>query len=71
MYCLYNDEYFAETDKCTFRVDCNEHIQEFPGLPQGIDSAFRYTNGIIYFFKGNKIYEYKGFFSLNELHAKN
>lgn len=34
---------------------------DFATLPSGLDSAFRFTNGLLYFFKDDTVYEYDEF----------
>lgn len=33
----------------------------FPGIPLGIETSFRYINGLLYFFKGTTVFEYNQF----------
>lgn len=66
-YIFYNGEYYIELDECSFSVKKHGYVHEdFPGLPKNIDSAFRYTNGIIYFFKDNYVYQYNEFKNILE-----
>lgn len=59
---IYNDEYYSEIDECSFRVKHTGYlIDRFNGLPKGINSCFRYTDGFLYFFKGEDIYKYSEF----------
>lgn len=72
IFLYFNDDFYAEIDECSYRAKRYGYInQEFPYLPKGIDSAFRYTNGMIYFFKDDEIYEYNEFISLFERSNKN
>lgn len=59
---FYNDDYYSELDECSFQFKNYGYTKDyFPGLPAGIDAAFRYINGKIYFFKDDYVYEYDEF----------
>lgn len=61
-YIIYNDIYFAEIDESLYQAVKFGHVSEvFPSIPMRIDSAFRYANGLIYFFKDNYYYEFNEF----------
>ena len=54
---LYNDMYYGEIDECTFTIKKHAYVKDrFVGLPEAVDSAFRYIDGKIYFFKGARVY---------------
>lgn len=61
-YVIYNDMYFAELDEGLYKtVKYGLVSDQFPGIPMRIDSAFRYTNGLLYFFKDSSFYEFSEF----------
>lgn len=63
-YVLYDSNHYAELSFCDnwFRPKKRERLEnEFPGIPAKIDAVFRYTNGHLYFFKGQTVYEYSEF----------
>ena len=64
---FYNDEYYGEIDECSFRIKKHGYRKDqFVGLPIGIDSAFRYIDGKIYFFKDSHVYVYYEFLNTIE-----
>ena len=59
---LYNDMYYREIDECSFMIKKHGYVKDrFVPLPEAIDSAFRYTDGKIYFFKDGRVYVYDEF----------
>lgn len=59
---FYNDNYYLEINDCFMTPKYYGLISKsFPGVPQGINSAFRYTNGNLYFFKDGLYYEFSEF----------
>ena len=63
---FYGHYYFIELDECNLKQKDHGFITEiFPGLPTDVNGAFRYRNGMLYFFrkKNNKmdLYEYDEF----------
>ena len=59
---LYNDINYGEIDECTFTIKKHGYVKDrFVGLPEAVDSAFRYIDGKIYFFKDARIYVYDEF----------
>ena len=56
---LYNDMYHGEIDECSFMIKKHGDVKDrFVVLPEAIDSAFRHTDGKIYFFKDGQLYVY-------------
>lgn len=63
-YIFHDDNYYREVDECAFTTKSWGYISEaFPGIPPKIDSAFRYTDGNLYFFKNNTVYAFNEFTS--------
>jgi predicted Zn-dependent protease len=61
-YIFYSDVFVVEMDECRFEPKEHKYIStNFPTIPTNLSSAFRYTNGLIYFFKGRNYYEYSEF----------
>lgn len=61
-YVIYDDVYFAEVDETLYKSIKFGHVSDlFPGIPVRTDSAFRYTNGLLYFFKDRLFYEFSEF----------
>lgn len=59
---FYDDSYVAEVSSCNMDVLSHGLIEnEFPGIPSNFDTVFRYTNGLLYFFKNDKFYEFNEF----------
>lgn len=59
---FYNDMYFIELDECKFHTKDRGLISKvFPGVPSKMDSVFRFTNGLLYFFKDETYYEFNEF----------
>ena len=54
--------YYGEIDECTFTIKKHGYVKDrFVGLPEAVDSAFRYIDGKIYFFKDTHVYVYDEF----------
>lgn len=61
-YLLYDNIFYVEIDECNMQILQFGYISErFPGIPEGIESVFRYTNGNLYFFKNGNYYEFSEF----------
>jgi hypothetical protein len=61
-YIFYGDVFVVEMDECRFEPKEHKYLStQFPSIPTNLNSAFRYTNGLIYFFKGENYYEYSEF----------
>lgn len=61
-YIFYDNSLYVEIDECNFHVRNYGTIADtFVGLAQKLDSAFRYTNGMIYFFQKDIYFEYDEF----------
>ncbi|XP_049813823.1 collagenase 3-like [Schistocerca nitens] len=59
---FFNDFFYAEIDECNFKYKVRGIIsREYSGLPTGINSVFRYINGMLYFFRDDAFYEYNEF----------
>lgn len=59
---FYNDIYYMELDECQFVAKSYGMIsRKFPGVPPNMKSAFRYSNGMLYFFKDNTVFEFNEF----------
>ncbi|XP_072395370.1 stromelysin-1-like [Diabrotica undecimpunctata] len=57
-YLLYNDNSFTEFNEAGDVLNRGPINYLFPGIPDKITSAFRYTDGFIYFFQNNTYYKY-------------
>lgn len=59
---LYDNMYYMQIDECSFTQKRIGAIFDlFPSIPLGVEGAFRYINGLIYFFKGGNFYAYNQF----------
>jgi hypothetical protein len=59
---FHSGEFIMEMDECQFRpMTQYRHRKKYPQIPSDIKSVFRYTNGILYFFRGDNVYEYSEF----------
>ncbi|XP_072375591.1 interstitial collagenase-like [Diabrotica undecimpunctata] len=58
MYLLYNDNSYIEFNEAGDVLNRGPLNYLFPGIPNKITSAFRYTDGFIYFFQNNTYYKY-------------
>ena len=59
---IYNDDKVAEIDECLMLVSRHSSLRDiFPGIPTGIKSAFRNTDGNLYFFTHRQYYSYNEF----------
>ncbi|XP_072375189.1 matrix metalloproteinase-14-like [Diabrotica undecimpunctata] len=57
-YLLYNDNSYTEFNEAGDVLNRGPINYLFPGIPDKITSAFRYTDGFIYFFQNNTYYKY-------------
>ncbi|XP_028148463.2 matrix metalloproteinase-16-like [Diabrotica virgifera virgifera] len=57
-YLLYNDNSYIEFNEAGDVLNRGPINDLFPGIPNKITSAFRYTDGFIYFFQNNTYYKY-------------
>ncbi|CAG9833643.1 unnamed protein product [Diabrotica balteata] len=57
-YLLYNDDSYIEFNEAGDVLNRGPMNYLLPGLPDTITSAFRYTDGFIYFFQNNTYYKY-------------
>ncbi|XP_049809227.1 collagenase 3-like [Schistocerca nitens] len=59
---FFDDVYYVEIDECKgISKKYGRITKEFSGIPPGIESSFRYTNGLLYFIKDKTFYEYSEF----------
>lgn len=59
---FFNDNYYMDIDECTFSpIRYGITYKTFFGLPESVDSVFRYTNGLLYFFKNSSVFVYDEF----------
>ncbi|XP_014470681.1 PREDICTED: uncharacterized protein LOC106742341, partial [Dinoponera quadriceps] len=62
---VYNDHIVGEIDDCSTRIMNHRSIDEiFPGIPTGMTTAFRYTDGNLYFVKNHFYYKFNDFVKL-------
>lgn len=61
-YIFHSGLYCSEIDDCTNSVKDNSYVyKKFPEIPVGFKGAFRYTDGLLYFFKNKNYYAYSEF----------
>lgn len=63
-FAIYDNAHYIELTYCNtwFNIKRRERIEEaFPGIPPAVDWVFRYTDGLLYFFKNSTVYEYSEF----------
>lgn len=61
-YIFYNQYYFVELGECDWIPRSYNIVHEkFSGIPPNVESAFRYSDGVLYFFKEDIVYEYNEF----------
>lgn len=59
---LYNKVFMSELNEHNFsKVKMSYFADSFPGVPNEIEHAFRFTNGRLYFFKNDMFYEFDEF----------
>lgn len=61
-YLFYNDNMYTELDECTLTGKHHDYInKDFIGIPIAMDSAFRYIDGMLYFFLNSTVFKYNEF----------
>lgn len=61
-YILYDDMYYSEINECSFTNKAVGAVSDiFPGVPLKVEGAFRYIDGLIYFFKNGYYITYNQF----------
>lgn len=61
---IHDHTHYTEMSYCNswFGIRKRDRIEEaFPGIPPAIDWAFRYTDGLLYFFKNSTVYVFSEF----------
>lgn len=61
-YVFFSNDFVIELNECEFRpIRIDGLSRVFPQLPPGLTSAFRYTNGFLYFFRDRNYFEFNEF----------
>ena len=62
LFWFFKEDRYVEIDEEMFKFKkVGRFSNDFPGVPSGIDRAFRYTNDMLYFFQNVRYFEYSEF----------